>query len=107
MGETKGRLAARLLRCSSSAASVSSSFEVDTDSWMMEEQRAPLAEEEARRKINGLRLDMVMLAHTHTVNTGLFSCRRGKGHKKKKKFHVEEKKPKAESVNKSHTSQRC
>lgn len=42
-----------------------------------------MAEEKAQRKINGLRLDMVMLAHTHTVNTGLLSCRHGKGQGKK------------------------
>lgn len=83
MGETKGGLVSRLLRCSSSAALASSSFEVDTDSWMLEEQWAPLAEEKAQRKINGLRPDMVMLAHTHTVNTGLLSCRRDKGQGKK------------------------
>lgn len=62
MGEPTGRLLCRL----SSAVSVSSAFEVDTDSWMLEELCAPLAEEKTQRNINGVRLDMVMQAHTHT-----------------------------------------
>lgn len=83
MGEPTGRLVSRLLCRLSSAVFVSSAFEVDADSWVLEEPRAPLAEEKAQRNINGLRLDMVMQAHTRTVNTGLLSCSDGEGQDEK------------------------
>lgn len=67
----------------SSAVLFSSAFEVDSDSWMLEEPRAPLAEEKAQRNINELRLDMVMQAYAHTVNASLLSCRDGEGQGKK------------------------
>lgn len=90
-----------------SAVLDSSAFEVDTDSWMLEKLCAPSAEEKAQRNINGLRLDTVMRAHTYTVNTGLAEkpgwWRTGWG----KNFPAEENKPKTQSVNKNHTSQRC
>lgn len=84
---------------------VSSSFEVDADSWMLGEPCAPLAEETAQRNINGLRLDVATQAHTLTVNTGSLRFKDGKG-QRRRGFPAEQKKPETESVNKNHTSRR-
>lgn len=87
MGEPTGRLVSRLLCRLSSAVLVSSAFEVDTDSWMLEEPCAPLAEEKAQRNINGMRLDMVMQANTYCKYTlaELQGWRATEGKKKQKK----------------------
>lgn len=78
-------LFSRLMCCLSSAGLLLTAFEVNTQSFMLEDLCSPQVEEKSQRDISSLGCDMAM--HTYVIrmqwNTCLERCRKGKANQQK------------------------